>query len=178
MRVAFVLGSLNASIAWRLAALNVDSIYYFSAAIFTLSEFPIACYRLPSPQMDAMKESNIVEHCIERNITRVASKGDDGQLMCRALRLSELRMEARYYINAIAYLQEKLMLADNKIEGVIFLSHYVAPEDVSLLAGLNVFWYHKLNSRFLGLFPGLRRLNFLFRKLGVGNFSRTRNLEG
>lgn len=180
MRVVFVLGSLNALTAWKLAALNIDSIYYFSAAEFILPKFPIACYRLPSPQMDALKESNIVEHCIERNIMQVASMGDDAALMRRALRLSELRVEARCYLSAIAYIQDKLMLAENDIEAVIFSSHYLISEDVLPLAGLNVCWYHMLHSRFLGLVPGLSRLSrlsFLIQILCAGNFPIIRNLK-
>lgn len=177
MRVVFVLGSLNALMAWKLAALNIDAIYYFSASELILPEFPIACYRLSSPQIDALKESYIIENCIERNIMRIASMGDDTELMRRALRLSELRVEARCYLNAIAYLQDKLMFAGKDIEAVIFSSHYITSEDVWPLAGLNVFWYHMLHSRFLGLVPGLSRLNFLIQVLGVENASSVRNLK-
>jgi len=177
MKVVFVLGSLDSLTAWKLAALNVDCIYYFSATEFALPKFPIACYRLPSPQMDALKESKIVEHCIERNIIRVASMGEDAALMRRALRLSELRVEARCYLNAIAYLQDKLMLADDKIETVIFSSHYLISEDVLPLAGFNVCWCPILHSRFLGLVPGLSRLIFLIQVLGAGNFPRIRGLR-
>lgn len=159
MRAIFLLGSLNSMAARQLLGLNSDIIYYFSTHEVSLPGSRISCYRLPNPQVDALKESTIVECCIERNILSVASLGDDAALMRRALRLSELRIEARSYLNAIAFLQKGLLTEKKTIQSVIFVSHYLCSEDVTSALQMNISWCPALHSRFFSLFPGL---NYIF----------------
>ncbi|WP_313055169.1 hypothetical protein [Pseudomonas lopnurensis] len=157
MRAIFLLGSLNSMAAGQLRSLNGNVIYYFSTHEVSLPGSRISCYRLPNPQSDALKESAIVECCIERNILSVASLGDDAALMRRALRLSELRIEARSYLNAIDFLQKSLLTEKKTIRSVIFVSHYLCCEDATsaLQMNMNISWRPVLHSRFFSLFPGL-----------------------
>lgn len=167
MRVVFVLGSLNLMAAWQLVGLQADCIYHFSAREITLSEFPVPCYRLANPQLDALQESAIVESCIERNISQVARAGGDATLMRRALRLSELRVEAKCYLNALECIQQRLMPAGGAIESVTFVSHYLLPADVPPFLDLRCDWHQVPHTRFWALIPGLSRLVFLFQLVGA-----------
>lgn len=106
-----------------------------------------------------MKETDIVESCIERNILRLASLGDDADLMRRVLRLSELRIEARSYLNAVAFLQKSSLAERKAIRSVTFVSHYLCSEDATPALQMNISWCHALHSRFFILFP---RLNYIF----------------
>ena len=163
MRVAVVLGTLNAMAAWKLTALKVDCIYHFSANELSLPKFPISILRLLAPQLDALQEAAIVERCIDRNIGCVVTSVDDATLMRRALRLSELRVEARCYLNAVKFIQQQLKSAACPIESVLFVSHYLGSADIPYFSSdINLQWHHVPHARFLGMTPGLSRLVYLF----------------
>ncbi len=170
MRVAFVLGPLSPIMARQLLGLKTDCIYHFSAHELSLTDFSVSCHRLPSSQLDALKEAVIVESCIDRAIVHIANS-DCEALMRRALRLSELRVEARCYLNAIEFLQREIISVGAVIESVIFVSHYLQPVDVSL-PKLRTDWHQVPHTRFLGLIPGLNRLVFLWQILGGRNTNR------
>lgn len=172
MRVVFVLGTLNAMMGRQLADLKADCIYHFSASECPLSDFPVPCYRLVNPQLDALEESVIVENSIERAIAYVAKPGDDAALMRRALRLSELRVEARCYLNAIGFLQRQLIPAGRANESVTFVSHYLQSTDVSFPPRLRIYWHQVPHTRFLGLIPGLSRLVFLLQVVRARTLGR------
>lgn len=175
MRVAFVLGTLNVMLARQLAGLKVDCMYHFSAHELSLPGFPVPCYRLVSRQLDALKESAIVESGIERSIAHVAKSGDDAALMRRALRLSELRIEARCYLNAVEFIKRQLRPAESAIESVIFVSHYLQSADVSSFPSTRIYWHQVPHTRFLGMIPGLSRLIFLFQVVGGRKVGRQGN---
>lgn len=162
MRVAFVLGTLNIMMARQLAGLKTDCMYHFSTRELALAGFPVSCLRLANPQLDALKEAAIVESSIDQAIAYVAHSGHDAALMRRALRLSELRIEARCYLNALDLIQRELIPAGRMIESITFVSHYLQPADVSSLPGLRIYWHQFPHTRFLGLIPGLSRLVFLW----------------
>ena len=162
MRIAFVLGSLNAMAAWQLLSLKVDCVYYFSSHELSLTEYPVKLRRLANPQLNILEESDIVERCIERNISNLAALGGDAAVMRRALRLSELRVEARCYLNAVELLQKQSSQAGTSIESVTVVSHYIFSEDVLPTSSISMCWHHAVHTRFLGLIPGLSRLLFCF----------------
>lgn len=163
MRVAAVLGPLNAITAWQLVALKVDYIYYFSAHDSLPPKLPIACSRLENPQLNALQESAIVERCIERNIECTGDSNCDATLMRRALRLSELRVEARCYLNIIDYIKEQGRFNAETIESLTIVSHYLVAADVPSSSCIRINWFYVPHTRFLGLIPGLGRLFFLYR---------------
>ncbi|MCQ4268866.1 hypothetical protein NAV28_16715 [Pseudomonas stutzeri] len=168
--MAFVLGPLNVMMARQLFGLKVDCMYHFSADEFSLPDFSVSCQRLPDPQLDALKEAVIVESCIDRAIFHVANSGCEA-LMRRALRLSELRVEARCYLNAIEFLQRELISTGAAIESVIFVSRYLQPTDV-FLPKSPIDWHQVLHTGFLGLVPGLSRLVFLWQIFGGQSIKR------
>ena len=162
MRLAVVLGPLNAITAWQLVALKVDHIYYFCAQEPLLPRLPIACSRLDNTQINVLQESEIVECCIERNIEHISDSACDNALMRRALRLSELRVEARRYLNIIDYIKKHYSFNAKKIESLIVISHYLMAADISS-PSVHINWFYVPHTRFFGLIPGLGRLFFLYR---------------
>lgn len=164
MKWAVVLGPLNAIAVWQLVALEVDHIYYFSAQESLLPKLPIACSRLDNPQLNVLQESVIVERCIERNIEHISDSACDNALMRRALRLSELRVEARCYLNIIDHIQKQHKFNAENLESLIVVSHYLVAADIPPSSCVNIIWLHVYHKRLLGLIPGVGRL-FLFCRL-------------
>ena len=161
MKALFILGSLNAPTAWWLATLEIDHIYHFSAQELSLPGFPIPCLRLANPQVNALKESAIVESCIDRNIVYVTGLDCDISLMRRALRLSELRVEARSYLNVIELIRRQTNSNVEPIKSLTIVSHYLVAADTSeFFSSVRTDWLHVSHTRFLGLIPGLNRLIF------------------
>ncbi|WGI26630.1 hypothetical protein QEN58_06100 [Halomonas alkaliantarctica] len=165
MRLLFVLGSLSERSASRFLTLNPDLVYHFSDKNIFSSHDPVSYKCLPSPQLNPKIESAIVESSIERNIKNIANPGGDAAIMRRALRLSELRIEAKCYLNAINFIKQKKTSDDISHDTIIFISHYLLPSDVLMHEELNVEWHQVTNTRFLGLIPGFRYLLFFIRTI-------------
>lgn len=172
MRVIFVLGTLSAMPAWRLAELKADRIYHFSAYNFSPPGLLVACHRLSSPQLNSRIESTIVEASIERSIGFISRPGDDEALMRRALRLSELRLEARCYLNAVELIRQGRLSVEEGVESVVFVSHYLLPSDVPSFTEFSVEWKQVPNMRFVGFIPGIGRLLSLLRTIGAHKIFR------
>lgn len=160
MKAAFVLGPITTLASRRLSGLNVDKVFYFSTHESSIAkEINLSQYsRLDVIQLNPKDESEIVERCIERNFRRISTRIGNNSVMRRALRLSELRIEARCFLAAVNFLKIKKREDNSSIDSVIFVSHYIVADDISVVSAVPMSWAHVPHSRFFGLLPGLSRL--------------------
>lgn len=167
MKVIIVLGTLHKNIVQELFRTKEGLVFHFSPYEYLIPSCPLTVFRLPNPQLNALGEAEIVERCIDRNIVAVSSLGDDESIMRRALRLSELRIEARCYLNAMEALRSDQF--DNDIDSVTFVSRYICAEDVMSDAAMSTSWRYVAHNRLLGAVPGLvhisKWLELTFRQL-------------
>lgn len=158
MKVAFVLARLSPELALQLEESGFDQIFHFSTDKVSQSKLSVPCFHLQNAQLNAIGEAVIVERCINRNISKLTKSVEYANLLRRALRLSELRVEARSYFNAMEILDKKVEDNFYSEDLVTFYSHYLVPDDVGSFNFHNVKWEPVLNKRFLGLFRKLSRI--------------------
>ncbi|WP_139839396.1 hypothetical protein [Halomonas sp. CSM-2] len=174
MKRIFVLGPLSAKSAWQLENLKADCIYYFSDNKILSSEGSVSYHCLPNPQLNPKIESAIVESAIERIIQYMDMHLNDAAIMRRALRLSEIRIEARCYLNAIEFIKQNNICTDRSEESVFLISYYLLSSDVERLDEFNIDWLQVPNTRFVGLIPGFRYLLYFLRVINANSFFKKR----
>ncbi|MCM1566296.1 MAG: hypothetical protein NC238_10180 [Dehalobacter sp.] len=152
MKVAFVLGSLSDSLHEELSRRKFDKIYCYSNSLKKADKADKLLLALENPQRDLRNEDLIVSRFADRVVSNVSLNANDALLIRRALKLSVVRLEARFYLNALDVLSVKKSSCDDEI---FFISSYLAQEDVAQECSSKYKWESAVHDRFTHVIPYL-----------------------
>lgn len=162
MKVVFVLGTLTDSLHRELSRRSFDKIYCYSNSLKKADKSSKILLVLENPQSDLRNEDLIVGRFADRVVSNVSLNANDAPLIRRALKLSVVRLEARFYLNALDVLSARKSSCESEI---FFISNYLAPEDVGQDCSSVYEWESAVHDRFSHvipcLFPVVRVLKWL-----------------
>lgn len=163
MRVAVVLGTLDLISAWHISKMQYDRVYHFSVGDIQIPNYPSELVQVSNPQVDPLEEMRMVNRCIERNLSPLARSFLNDVLVVRALRLSEVRFEARSLLNFSNFI-EGAEFSDVGSGGVCIYTRYLIDKDIKCDYFHRFKWECLPAFRFFGLIPKFGSLLLIFAK--------------
>lgn len=162
MKIAFVLGRLNSDYYDFFIKSNFDTVYYFWGECDAVLHGEGKFRRLDAVMLNAGREREVIDRCIFRVSSCLNYGGVDEEIMRRAIRLSDLRVEVRAYINMLSFLgKHKRMKAASEL---YIFSRYIVESDVETHEEFNMTWACFLHPRLSRFVPN-RFLSLLVRSL-------------
>lgn len=151
MKVAFVLSGDGGGLRFKVRKRSLDRLYCHS------SDSDIGCsagaelFYFNNAQTDLDLEFIIVERFISRALGGDFCQDDYYPVFSRAIQLSDVRLEARAFLNSISILSK---FDPSEVEEVVYYSSFISLDDVELPDGILFSWELVGHERYINAIPG------------------------